>query len=461
METKKDSVSGKKRRRLKQVFWLTQIALIFTFLHRTLTLGFTANEAVILFTMISLVGIYAFGKYYSVVHGIGLFLFTLTLFFCFMIWKNDGTRDEVIFGFPAIICFAAMLEQKKLFGGLFLLISFNLLAVGIANDLNWIHHGNSGSSLTSSIVLVTIFIVITYAISVVVNEWLKVNRKLTEHKTNLEATVLQRTQALEKSLLQLKEAQQQLVQNEKMASMGRLVAGVAHELNTPVGISITANSVVQDDLITLQRDFSQQQLTKSQLESVIDKTIESNKIALSNLHRASALITEFKQAAVENNPHPIDTFNLSQLIDNVIESLHSKTRLLSVDIVRQYPTDLPMMSSPSALSQILESLFINSLIHAFKDNDSPRIEVSAKIDEQDVVITYSDNGIGMPDNVKEQVFEPFYTTKRSEGNTGLGLHIVYNLMTYGLHGSIEIDSEFSHGVRFELRLPTHLTQVVS
>jgi PAS domain S-box-containing protein len=282
-------------------------------------------------------------------------------------------------------------------------------------------------------------------------------RAMRELNQSLEQQVSQTARSnheLAEALGRLKEAQIQLVQAEKMASLGALVAGVAHEINTPVGVGVTAASTLQARAGELRTAYENQELRRSDLDRFIALADESTQIILRNLQRAADLIHSFKQVAVDQSSGERRSFKLRGYIDEILLSLRPKLKRTAHVVEVECPDDLVVDSYPGAIAQVLTNLVTNSLLHAFDDARPGRIRIAVRREPEHVELAYSDDGRGIPPENLPRIFDPFFTTRRGTGGTGLGLHIVYNLVTQRLGGSIQVASEPGKGTRFTLLLPT-------
>ena len=270
-----------------------------------------------------------------------------------------------------------------------------------------------------------------------------------------ENALRQSRDAAERALCELKATQASLIQAEKMASLGQLVAGVAHEVNTPIGITITGASQLQSLIGELSDRHAASALRKSDFERFLSDSMEMANLILSNSTRAANLVQSFKLVAVDQSSDERRAFLLRDYIDELLRSLHptykSRTALtISVDC----PVDLELDGYPGALSQILTNLIMNALIHALHPEQPGSIAISARPCDGDMVeLSVADDGNGIAPEVLPKIFDPFFTTRRGSGGSGLGLHIVYNLVTGRLHGTIGVESRPGHGTRFTLRFP--------
>ncbi|EPJ50994.1 MAG: hypothetical protein OFPI_18660 [Osedax symbiont Rs2] len=279
------------------------------------------------------------------------------------------------------------------------------------------------------------------------------NTELKKYQTTLEKMVEQRTS-------KLNEAQKQLFESEKMALLGRLVAGVAHELNTPLGISVTASSALIDKTKKFQSKYINQQLTKEDMDNFLNDSVQATEILLANLDRASQLIDSFKQVAVDQASENTRCFPVLDYVEKVLRTLHPRTKKTAIDIQLSGNSEVQIDAYAGYFSQIISNFVMNSIIHAFEESSvkiqGQCIRIEIQQCDQNLLLTYSDNGQGMSEQDLKRVFDPFFTTRRGHGGTGLGLHIVYNLVTQKFNGRIRCESQLGQGTAFILTLPLHL-----
>ena len=259
----------------------------------------------------------------------------------------------------------------------------------------------------------------------------------------------------EGALLELNAAQQNLIDAERLAALGGLVAGVAHEVNNPIGISLTVASSFSRRAEMFEAELkSDSPLRRSQLEEFVRTSRDAAAQLVANLHRAGELIQSFKQVAVDRSHAERRQFSLSEATDQIIASLRPVLKKAPIALSVEVPEGLVIDGYPGSYGQILTNLFLNAANHAFADGRSGAITITAKprgID--DVEIIFADNGAGMTPDVQRQAFDPFFTTRRNEGGTGLGLHIVYNLVTQQLGGRMMLDSRLGQGTTFRIIMP--------
>lgn len=280
--------------------------------------------------------------------------------------------------------------------------------------------------------------------------------KLEELNTGLERTVAERTLDLKQSMQKLQTAQDQLIESEKLAALGGLVAGVAHEVNTPLGISVTATSVVKDSVSELNKAFESKTLTTEQFEVLMSSLNEGVTMLEHNLDRAAKLVKDFKQTAVDQVSESRSEFNIKQVLDALIASLHPETRTIPVTPCIKGDESLTMNSLPGVLTQIISNLVLNSVIHAFKEQSNPTISIDFYKKDDNIVFEYRDNGAGVEQQLHQKIFEPFFTSRRGRGGSGLGLNLVFNLVKQKLQGYLEFESELGEGVHFTISIPKEL-----
>jgi predicted ATPase/signal transduction histidine kinase len=273
--------------------------------------------------------------------------------------------------------------------------------------------------------------------------------------STLEQKVTERTQELSQTLEDLKATQKKLVESEKMAALGSLVAGVAHEINTPVGNSITLASTLADETQNFAKAIEEGQLKRSVLNHYIEVSVEGTHLILSNLQRAGELIQSFKQVAVDQTNLEKRSFEIKPYIEEVLLSLipqlkHTHHRLTVVG-----DETLTINSYPGALAQIITNLVMNSLTHAYQPGEQGHLRVEILQHDHEISIQYSDDGCGIPPENLSKIFDPFFTTARHRGGSGLGLHIVHNLVTQKLQGTIDVSSEAGLGTLLVMRFPLH------
>jgi len=270
--------------------------------------------------------------------------------------------------------------------------------------------------------------------------------ELQRYHHELEELVHERTE-------QLREAQTELVEAEKLAGLGSLVAGVAHEINTPVGVAVTGASLLDEDVRAFRDRVAAGGLKRSELEAFMERVGRGSSLVMANLQRAAALIRSFKQVAVDRASGERRTVRLASYLGDVLESLRPQWRRRPVRIDLQADADPALETDPGAIAQVVTNLVENALVHAFPGDAAGTITVRVAADDANALLTVADDGAGMPPEVQRRIFEPFFTTRRGQGGSGLGLHIVYNLVAQRLDGRIRVESEPGAGTRFTVSIP--------
>jgi len=260
--------------------------------------------------------------------------------------------------------------------------------------------------------------------------------------------------AAEAALRHLQETQNFLIEAEKLAALGRLVAGVAHEINNPVGTSLTVASSLERKTAVIADELTHGILKRSALNEFLANSRAAASQLVTNLNQAAEMIESFKQVAIDRNYSNQRIFDLGDLTEKVIRSLRPGLEEQSVTLRVDCQPDLTMNSYPGPYGQVLTNLFLNSVTHAFpvgrKGTVSVKVQASG---DENVEILFSDTGCGMSRDVRRKAFDPFFTTRRDRGCTGLGLHIVHTIVTNGLGGRVNLDSDPDQGTRIRIVLP--------
>jgi signal transduction histidine kinase len=274
----------------------------------------------------------------------------------------------------------------------------------------------------------------------------------------LELRVERRTSDLRAANVELQHAldrltltQRQLLESEKLASLGGLVAGIAHEINTPLGVGITAASHLAEEATRLSRLLEQDRLGRNDLDRFQRTACESAEMILRNLRRADALVKSFKQVAVDQSTEDRRVVELGACIGEILTTLGPTLKKTphKVELICGEP--VVCETAPGALYQIVSNLVMNSLVHGFVDERPGRIVVAIARAGDDIAIDYRDDGVGMDEATRARIFDPFFTTRRGQGGSGLGMHIVYNLVTQSLGGTIRVDSFAGQGIDVAIR----------
>lgn len=257
----------------------------------------------------------------------------------------------------------------------------------------------------------------------------------------------------EMALAELRQTKEDLVQAETFASLGQLVAGVAHEINTPVGVSLTATSHLADRTERFVELMTNGQLKRSDLQAYLDVAAETSSIIGTNIHRAAELIQSFKQVAVDRATLKRGRFSLRRVIDDTIAHLQMTIRTSGQSVVIECPPSIEMDSFPGQFMQVITILVMNALQHGFIDGRKGTILIKAITAGSKIELVVEDDGQGIAATDLDRIYEPFFTTRRVDGFTGLGLHIAFNLVTQTLLGRITCESAFGIGTRFGITVP--------
>lgn len=290
-----------------------------------------------------------------------------------------------------------------------------------------------------------------------VTEQRQAQQALEALNAQLEQRVSERTSALESAIDDLHRTQGELVRSEKLAGLGSLVAGVAHELNTPIGNAVIVASTLSDQ----QRRFVEEMnagLRRSSLTRFVGEVQESIDVMERNLRRAAELIISFKQVAVDQSSHQRRPFDLREILHELTLTLSPTLRRAGVMFTHDLPAGVMLDSYPGPLSQVIMNVVNNAVVHAFAQQADPRIEAHGQVDHGQLTLTLTDNGCGIPPENLSRVFDPFFTTKLGRGGSGLGMHIVYSLVTELLGGSVHLDSTVGQGTTVTLRIPLKAPQ---
>jgi PAS domain S-box-containing protein len=275
---------------------------------------------------------------------------------------------------------------------------------------------------------------------------------VTERKRAEQALIVA-NQTLSQSLEHLRQTQSQLVQAEKLASLGSLVAGISHEINTPLGIGVTSATALQEEMTLLQREYEAGSMRRSSLERFLRQGQEGCSILVRNLLRAAELIRSFKQVAVDQSSDERREIELGRYIDEVVLSLQPKFKGRAIQVLNQSEPGLSIETHPGAIYQILSNLLINALLHAYEPQDKGTIRIVAQRIGDEIQLDCADDGKGIAPEFRDRIFDPFFTTRRGTGGSGLGLHIVFNLVASTLHGRIGLVEDGGRGTTFRIRFP--------
>lgn len=283
------------------------------------------------------------------------------------------------------------------------------------------------------------------------------NQKLEQRVAERTKDLTDANLMLKKALEQRNEVQSQLVEMENMAALGTMMSSLTHEINTPVGVAITAVSHLRNIQEEILHSFENDSLKRSELQQYFNEALESADIIERNLSRSTELIKTFKQLSVDQHSQDARVINLCGYIDEVLLSLKPRLKRTKHKFCINVDPNLEFVSNPGAISQLLINLIMNSAHHAFDENTVGHIFITANLLEKSrqktLQLVYKDNGKGMNQHTMENIYKPFFTMARKTGGSGLGMHICYNLVVKILGGRIDCDSKIGKGVTFSIQIP--------
>lgn len=287
-------------------------------------------------------------------------------------------------------------------------------------------------------------------LSLLNNELANAQRELVKKNSQLETLNHQ----LQTTVDELQRTRQELIQSEKMASLGRLVAGFAHEINTPIGIALTAGSVITEGVDTIDQMLAAEEVSEKELTKVLEKTQQAGQLVVANLNRAANLVGSFKRTSIDQIHEAKRLFDLNRIFEDTVFSLAGKFKQTAISIEIFCPSGINIYGYPGIISQVLANLLLNSWLHGFDSGQlAGNITVEAGVKDNHIEINYHDTGKGISEQVLKNLFEPFHTTKRARGSTGLGLYLCYNIVVSQLNGKISCKSQVNQGCTFYISFP--------
>ncbi|MBU6951310.1 sensor histidine kinase [Hahella sp. HN01] len=373
-----------------------------------------------------------------------------------ILWLNISSDALIALAYmtiPITLIYFIRKRQDVPFNWMFMSFGVFILACGATHVMNiwvtwypayWLIGGVKAVTAAASVITALLLVkLIPAALSIPSQAQLsRINQELQRSNEELMATNRM-----------LEETQRQLMQREKMAALGRLVAGVAHEINTPIGVIVTASTLLTEETERLHKTYASESLSEEELTDYIDAARDSTRLIAANAGRAANLIQSFKQVAVDQSAGEERRFNLSQYLHEIVTSLSPALKKASSSVSIHGPQELEVYSHPGALSQVLTNLILNSLTHGFAGGPGI-VDIRFDVVDDQVELLVCDNGVGIPESLRDKVFEPFFTSKRNEGGSGLGLHILHNLVTNVLNGKVRIaDTGAEQGVAFAIEFP--------
>jgi len=302
--------------------------------------------------------------------------------------------------------------------------------------------------------VISVFLLV---VSLLVVFWFKLLRRQIRIKTQALQDELNHKEMIQKQLEEAiekeKEIKREMIVQERLASLGSMVAGISHEVNNPLGICLTSTSAFRSKLIRVKKDYESDHLKKNQFDDFMIMAEESAQIIESNLNRAIQTINGFKNMAVDQLQDGKEMIDFCLFINNHTETMKYELKKKQVKVEIICSDNLYLLGDVGALTQIFTNLMINSLVHGFVNDNKHLIKIKAALIERTLVIEYSDNGVGIPEDIVDQVFKLFFTTKKKQGGSGIGLHIVKHLLDEKFDGRITCDENPGGGVMFTLHIP--------
>lgn len=285
----------------------------------------------------------------------------------------------------------------------------------------------------------------------------KLNRELEGRVIERTSELNDKNNILEKTLVELKTTQKQLIESEKFAQLGSVIAGISHEINTPIGISLTGNTIIVDQFKELTEKIQMPNFEPAAVTELLSHINETAALIQSNLLRSVKLINSFKLVTTDTISDSLREFKLREYVEVIVQNLKPELKKTSHQIKIDIDPELTITSYPGAWAQVVTNFIKNSLIHAFSPQESGEINIVAKIKENNLEFVYSDNGAGISSANINKIYDPFFSTKRDKGCTGLGLHIIYNIVSQNFHGTINCQSIEGQGTKFIITCPIKVT----
>lgn len=270
---------------------------------------------------------------------------------------------------------------------------------------------------------------------------------------DLEKRVAQRSESLVQALDDVKRMQTEIIEHEKLASLGALVAGISHELNTPLGNALTVSSALEERAASLQQMIDSGSLRRSDLTRSVEEVGQAAELIRKSIERSAELIASFKQVSIDQMSERRREFLLDVTINDVIKTLEPLVRKAHCRISFEIPEGIRCDSYPGPLGQVITNLLVNATQHAFEGRTDGSLQIRAQARDDSVRLWVSDNGVGMTSNVAAKAFDPFFTTKLGRGGSGLGLSVCHRICTTVLGGTIQVESTGPQGSTFVMDFP--------
>jgi signal transduction histidine kinase len=455
--------------RLMQILWVSTSAVLLSLVFMIISDGHWSMVMQMMVTALCVFMLCLWLTYKQKAHlAATLFTLTLTVLACFLIYNSDGLHDECVLIFPAILLLASVFGTRSQFYILLIfLISF--LAFVLAGHIQGWHKvpDHVETNLNSFINIAVIIIANGFFAFVLASDLRKAlielnlsKKDLLELNDQLEIRVNQRTEqfesantALQESMDKLEQAMNELVYAEKLASLGSMVAGISHELNTPIGNTLLAATSMEKLFEDVSEKIQAGNFKRTSFDDFIKEGLEMSSLISRSTKRAADMVTSFKQVAIDQTSEQRRTFDLRDVIEDNAKSLLTNFKKKQIKVINTVPVGIECNSFPGPLGQILSNIIQNAIIHGFDEKGSGTLTIQAENQMKQVILSIQDDGVGMPLSVIAHVFDPFFTTKLGRGGSGLGLSISHRIATSVLGGDLRVESTLGEGATFILALP--------
>ena len=401
-------------------------------------------------------------------HATTLFILTLTVMACSLVYQAEGLHDEAIAIFPGIMLLTCMFGTRRQFylllAGLIAFLTF----IVVAHDAGWHRIPLQVETTYSALANVTVILIGSGFFALVLatdlrNALTELNgskRQLLELNEQLEDRVRQRTeqvesanQALQESMEKLEQAMKELVHAEKLASLGSMVAGISHELNTPIGNTLLAASSMERMFDKVAEQIKTGSMKRSVLEEFIQEGQEMASLITRSTKRSADMVVSFKQVAVDQTSEQRRNFDLRAVIEDNLSAMVPILKKTQVKVSNLVPEGIACNSYPGPMGQIFTNIIQNALLHGFGESGTGNLTIQVINNKNEVIVSVQDDGLGMSQNVMSHIFDPFFTTKLGRGGSGLGLSISHRIATSVLGGNLTVESVLGKGSTFYITLP--------
>lgn len=455
--------------RLGQILWVSTLAVVISLLfHIVGSQGWNQTGQILSVTLaVFLMCHWLIHKgWYR--HAVTVFVATITVLACTLIYVTAGLHDEATMILPAVLLFACMFGTR----GQFYLLLAGLIGflgyITLADHLGWHHLADqNGTSLAGFINVAVILTASGFFAFVLASDLHKAlielqnsKQELMDLNDQLEIRVVQRTgeieaanKALHESMDKLEKAMKELMHAEKLASLGSMVAGISHELNTPIGNTMLAASTMERLFEGARSQFESGQFKRSAMAEFVSEGLEMSSLITRSTQRSSELVASFKQVAVDQTSEQRRLFDLKSVIDDNVAAMTPNFKKKQINIVNQVPPDIRCDSFPGPLGQILTNVIQNAIVHGFEAKGGGTLTISCLNQAKLIVLNIHDDGVGMPQNIVAHVFDPFFTTRMGQGGSGLGMSISHRIATSVLGGDLRVESRPGFGTTFILTVP--------